>query len=357
MSEQLPEVHPWTIAWYESLPEAYRLLDKAQKNPTPAQWDGLTPDPAFFYGPGGWQVTDPVEAGGDMLVTMTQSFQGVAGEPVYVQAWWDAPIVTGALVQITNDTGGEATEEPATGAPGDMLLKFYPTGDGHFTVSMNIFTPAPALLDLSALNVGHRHVTRNELPVGGVTPATTRPLLRFMDGIGQVGGGFRKTSDDLWDGTYTNPATIPESSLLWLAEMMGVPARLRGQLTPVKLRAYMVDMTINGRQGAGTRAAIADAARAFLTGDRMVEVLAHAAIPHTLIILVKADEVPGGNLHGIVDTVRAAGVMPAGHDLIAKEAIATWDAWQAAAGAPWDSLEANAPTWVRHDSLGVDLDG
>lgn len=360
----MPAVHPWTIAWYDTLPEAYRMLDKNQLNPAPEAWSAYTQDPTFFTGWGDWEITAPIQAVDEVMISMKQTFRGISGEPVHTQIWWAAPVVEGIVVQIAvlddaDQPVSEVTAEALVGVADQLHLSFYPSIDGHFTVRILVLVPAPEgnMLEILGINVGPRIVLASDLPLGGTRAPTTRPLLRFMDGIGKIGGSFRDMSDNLWDGKYTNPATVPDHALRWLAQMMGVPSILRGQLDNSRLREYMADMTTSGRKGTGTLTAISEAARAFLTGNRMVEVIKHETLPHTLVILVKADEVPGGNLQGIIDTVRAAGVMPAGHDLIARDAIATWDAWEAAAGTTWTDVEEAAPTWVRADSLGINLEG
>ncbi len=181
------------------------------------------------------------------------------------------------------------------------------------------------------------------------------PMLRFMDGIGQIGGAMRKISDDMWAGFYTNPVTAPDLALPWLAQMLGVTGSQRAT-TSEKLRDYLIDLTSSGRASSGTRASIAEVAKRFLIGDRQVSVRPSTTAAHTIVVLVRANEVPGANLASVAAAIRATGVIPAGHDLVVLPADPSWDEWMAASGISWDDLEASAPLWSASDSLGVVLD-
>lgn len=181
------------------------------------------------------------------------------------------------------------------------------------------------------------------------------PLLRYMDGAGRIAGGVRDLSDNMWSGAFTDPATVPDYAIRWLAQMMGVPATQR-DLPVETLRTYLLDLVAQGRPAAGNRQSIVLAAKRFLTGDRQTIVQPSPTVPHTIMVLVRADEVPGFNVQPIIDGIRAAGVVPAGHDLQVVLANATWDAWEASAGTTWTALEALAPTWAKADSLGIQLE-
>lgn len=180
------------------------------------------------------------------------------------------------------------------------------------------------------------------------------PMLRWMDGIGRIGGEMRDLSDSLWAGDLTDVHKVPDDAVRWLAQMLGVGAAQR-VLSTADLRAYLVELTTNGRPAVGTRAAIAEAARRFLTGDKQVGVVPSSTTPHTIVVLVRASEVPGGDLAALAANIRAAGVVPAGHNLTAVNAVPTWDTWLAAAGTTWDQVEGKARTWNDADSLGVNI--
>ncbi|QIN94361.1 minor tail protein [Arthrobacter phage Abba] len=181
------------------------------------------------------------------------------------------------------------------------------------------------------------------------------PLLRWMDGIGRIAGQMRELSDSLWAGDLTDVEKAPDAAVRWLAQMLGIDETQRARST-ADLRNYLADLTLTGRPAVGTRAAIAEVARRYLTGDRQVGVMPSATTPHTIVLLVRATEVPnGGDLAAFAATIKAAGVVPAGHNLIAVNAVPTWDEWQAAAGATWDELEAKVRVWNDSDALGVNI--
>jgi len=186
----------------------------------------------------------------------------------------------------------------------------------------------------------------------------TYPLLRYLDGAGRIAGEVREVSDGLWAGEILNPRTAPDVALRWLAQMLGASATTRNK-TAADLRAYLVDMVDNGRAASGTRRDISNAARLYLTGEKQVSAVPSSTTPFRVVLLVRADEVPGADVNvatalaALVANVRAAGVMPAGHELAAQAVNPTWDTWTAAAGATWDTREAAARTWTESDSLGV----
>lgn len=188
------------------------------------------------------------------------------------------------------------------------------------------------------------------------------PLLRYMDGAGRIAGQVRDVSDGLWGGASLDPRTMPDAALRWVAQLMGVSATVRNQ-PAADLRAYLVNLADNGRPESGTRGDIANAARKYLTGDQQVSVVPSSSVLFRIILLVRAAEVPGADVNltaalaSLVDSVRASGVMPAGHELAAQAVNPTWDDWTAAAGLTWDTREAAARTWTEADSLGVVIAG
>ncbi|MFT4471947.1 hypothetical protein ACMX2H_18750 [Arthrobacter sulfonylureivorans] len=362
MSANVP-VTDWTRAWYELLPAAYRDMDAAQTNPAPPPWDGFTSDPKFLHGWGEWNTEATVADEELVEVRMHRTFTGLlSSEQVHVQAWWPDPAVEDCYVALeVKDSRGvvlaETMVDPVVEA-GSATVMALPPVDGHLEVSIFVGVPAGEgnALQLAAVNIGYRSVLQEELP-GRYDGPTSHPLLRWMDGPGSIAQTTRTVSDDLWAGRYTNPATAPAHALRWLAQMMGTPLSLRKR--PVEeLREYLTNMLASGRSATGTRQGIADAAKGFLTGDRQVSVAASKTKKHTLVLLVRADEVPGGaaGLPALAKVVQDAGVIPAGHVLVAQIATATWDDWMAAAGETWAEREAAAKTWTQADSLGVQLE-
>lgn len=181
------------------------------------------------------------------------------------------------------------------------------------------------------------------------------PLLRWMDGIGRIAGEIRELSDSLWAGDLTDAERAPDAAVRWLAQMLGVDETQRARALP-DLRNYLLDLNTTGRPAVGTRAAISEVARRYLTGDKQVGVMPSSTTPFTIVLLVRATEVPGGgDLAAFAETIKAAGVVPAGHNLIAVNAVPTWDEWEAAAGVTWDEVEGKARTWNDADALGVNI--
>lgn len=233
------------------------------------------------------------------------------------------------------------------------------------------------------------------------------PMRRWMNGIGEIAGQVRDIADAAFEGSLTDPARVPDQAVRWLAQMLGIPNEQRN-LSPADLRVYLTTMTSNGRPAVGTRQSIAEVAQLYLKGTRQVSVVPHKTKPHVIVILVKADEVQGGSVYpdpeypglyqtvinGTVKTdlthkqfyrntdtelvyedpendnfylitpngglllierqVRAAGVVPAGHLIEARDAVATWEAFEAEV-VTWADLEEKGKTWAEHDSIGVDL--
>ena len=357
------EVHPWTVRWWESLPEGYRRLDAVQANPAVQVWDGLTQTPFDMGASGGWSRDSETDAG----YRLVQRFRGSAGEKMWVQVWSSAPAVQGGAlwVDVTNRDGstaeffGQRVYNPVTGA---VALSGYvfPTGDGTIILQVTVLSDvdggvpvAGSLPVLVACNVGRREVTFEELPQPNAGTGTTYyPLLRWMDGIGQLGGQYRQISDDLWDGVYTNPETCPESSLRWLAQLMGVHRNVYSLLQPDDLRLLLINTGRRGLQALGSREALAEIVRPYLTGDKICVARPHPAQEHTIIFQVRVSEVPGGDLDALAEKVRGSGVVPAGHLIQIVEGQVSWDDWQDAAGETWGSVEEAAPTWNAADTLG-----
>lgn len=268
------------------------------------------------------------------------------------------------------------------------------------------------------------------------------PLARFMDAIGHISDGVRSTVQDMYDGTWTNPATVPERALPWLASVLGVPRSQKG-VPPAQLREALVNMVENGKSPVGTRTELANAAKQFLLDTKVVSVRSAVDAPnfltptdqalvtavglasvralyvgpqppltvpfpsesiwvrtdtrtahtwngaggwtqhagsaaaagavvdereagdmlraHTIVVVVRADQVPNGDLALLAERIRSVGVIPAGHSLFILTAQATWDNYQAemdAAGGTWDDYEQRTRVWTDVESLGLsDLGG
>ncbi|QJD53362.1 minor tail protein [Arthrobacter phage StevieBAY] len=181
------------------------------------------------------------------------------------------------------------------------------------------------------------------------------PLLRWLNGVGALAGEMRDLSDSIWFNELTDITKTPDAALRWLGQIIGLSADQRAA-SLTDLRAAIAEITAGGRPAIGTRSSIAEAAKRFLTGDKQVAVVPSSVTPFTIVLLVRSSEVPGGNLTTLVNNVRSTGVVPAGHNLVAQNAVATWDSFMAAAGATWDELDGKAGTWNQHDTIGVVLE-
>ncbi|WP_426734335.1 hypothetical protein [Glutamicibacter sp. 2E12] len=359
-------IHSWTIDWFETLPQAYQNLDAAQKNPLLKVWDGLNASPFDMTEAGGWTKNYD----GPAITTVFQQFESPPGLKVHYQIWLEAGAVPGGEVGIgvqeitEHGYGGyiPLNGEDAATVDGPILVEgwFYPPRTGQFivvnqTVLKGHFAgdPVPDSKPIiKAINVSRRQITYEELPGANLT-GTFHPLLRFMDGIGQIGGQYRQLSDDLWDGHYTNPEICPDDSLAWLAQMAGINRNVYRILPPADLRELIKNTQENGLAGLGSRKAIAGIVRPWLSGDKTVLVSPHPAKPHTILIRVNFTEVPNNDLSALAANIRRTRVIPAGHVIEIVELVATWDQWEAAAGSTWGELEAKAKRWGEQDTLGV----
>lgn len=77
---------------------------------------------------------------------------------------------------------------------------------------------------------------------------------------------------------------------------------------------------------------------------------------YTLLMFVRADELPGRDLPAFQRFMQDSGVIPAGHRLVCLESRPTWDQWENAVGPTWADLESRTKTWTDSESAGVNLD-
>jgi hypothetical protein len=360
-------VHSFTLRWWESLPAAYRAADAVQEAPGLLYQVGFNSEPLFIKGLDGWTVT-PVEQAEDFVtLKFTRAFSMIdVAQPVVFQAWWtaDAPGATLSLNLVDGvgrDLGTHDFVDLVEGDGDDTLIGTLAAAE-PITATLIFGSPIDdggLLFKIRGVNVGHRAVDFDALP--GNVISSRYPLLRYMEGVGQIAGQVRDLSDGLWGGEFLEPDNTPDTALRWVAQMMGVPKTVR-DLPSADLRAYLVDLAENGRPASGTRRDIANAARQFLTGTKQTVMVPHPTRLHSLVMLVKQDELPGADvdlpaaLATLVAGVRATGVVPAGHELTAQVAAASWDAWEASAGTTWTDREAAARTWTEADSLGVTIE-
>lgn len=262
------------------------------------------------------------------------------------------------------------------------------------------------------------------------------PMLRFMDAVGHIADGVRSTVNDMYQGVWTDPATVPDRALPWLASVLGVPESQKN-VNSAQLREALVNMVENGKAPVGTRTELANATKQFLTGSKVVSVRSAAEVPnfltptddalvtavglasvralfvgpqqpvsvpyplesiwvnsatrtamtwtgtawaahagsaaqagavvdereagdmiraHTIVVLVRSDQVPGGDLVKLADNIRSVGVVPVGHSLFILTAQPTWENFEsqvAAAGGTWNDYERITKVWTDAESLGL----
>lgn len=127
---------------------------------------------------------------------------------------------------------------------------------------------------LAGIHVGTRDVSFEELPdLAAFTTLKPYPLLRFMDGIGHLAGFLDDELEHMWEGHTFDPVTAPNEWLRFLATMLGIPRRYLSQLNFAQLRSHLVAFMEQGRPPIGSRRAIAEIAKQWLTGDKQVTVI------------------------------------------------------------------------------------
>lgn len=90
--------------------------------------------------------------------------------------------------------------------------------------------------------------------------------------------------------------------------------------------------------------------------DAVVDAKRGARSVYTLLMFVRADELPRRDLKAFQQFMQDSGVIPAGHRLVCLESRPTWDQWENAVGPTWTDLESRTKTWTDSESAGVTLD-
>lgn len=90
--------------------------------------------------------------------------------------------------------------------------------------------------------------------------------------------------------------------------------------------------------------------------DAVVDAKRGARSVYTLLMFVRADELPNRDLKAFQQFMQDSGVIPAGHRLVCLESRPTWDQWENAVGPTWTDLESRTKTWTDSESAGVALD-
>lgn len=110
---------------------------------------------------------------------------------------------------------------------------------------------------------------------------------------------------------------------------------------------YVWDQQARWMQKTGVDQALIDAVVDAKRGVRSV---------YTLLMFVRADELPNRDLPAFQKFMQTSGVIPAGHRLVCLESRPTWDQWENAVGPTWRDLETRTKTWTDSESAGVNLD-
>lgn len=267
---------------------------------------------------------------------------------------------------VLNPPAEEATAAPV--AAGDTInhyTRMTPDKFGVIQVTVHVEIDYPNARDLmEAIHIGKTDTTFDLLPDADYfATAAAYPLLRYLDGIGHQAGFLSDTANDMHNGAWTNPLTAPESYLPFLASVLGLPRHYSDRLTRPQLRQHLVDMVNGNSPTPGSRDHIAITAKQWLIGNKDVSVMPAHATPgytgadpvHTIIVTAKATEVPKNDLVAFENFLNNAGVVPAGHRVIVREASGTWDQFQTFAGITWDEKASKIRTWNEGDSAGVTL--
>lgn len=90
--------------------------------------------------------------------------------------------------------------------------------------------------------------------------------------------------------------------------------------------------------------------------DAVVDAKRGVRSVYTLLMFVRADELPNRDLKAFQQFMQDSGVIPAGHRLVCLESRPTWDQWETAVGPTWTDLESRTKTWTDSESAGVTLD-
>lgn len=90
--------------------------------------------------------------------------------------------------------------------------------------------------------------------------------------------------------------------------------------------------------------------------DAVVDAKRGVRSAYTLLMFVRATELPNRDLAAFQAFMQDSGVIPAGHRLVCLESRPTWDQWENAVGPTWADLESRTKTWTDSESAGVTLD-
>lgn len=158
-------------------------------------------------------------------------------------------------------------------------------------------------------------------------------------------GGAPGDSSALVDATKAGSIADAREHLAWLAQLLGVSL---DQATSVEEQVDAVRYATNGWR-AGTKGALADAARGALTGSKYVLIEDHYAGDFWAInIRTRASETPDST--AVINTILAKGAKPAGFVLLNVPFNTSWDTLEAERPY-WDDWDGS--TWVEIEETGA----
>ncbi len=281
----------------------------------------------------------PVNAGD--LLSVFASFQPgpVAGvQPIQIQVlffdlYGDGPI---AAVNAASSSELPATWAATTGqvtVPAGAVwasLQLYwttvPFGELHYVSQMGVFVG-----DFDAWP----------------TPDASYPLLRYLSLLADQAGEIEELLDRFnYPATptcdLTNPLTADVAWLPWLAQLVGVS--LPPTISDVAGARDAIRYASGGWQ-AGTKTAVANAAKSVLTGTQYCVVADHySGDMWQLEVRTRGPETPSGTPDPVIAAILAKNAKPAGVALVHTTYAATWA-----------TLESAYPTWAAWEAQDWEL--
>jgi hypothetical protein len=192
---------------------------------------------------------------------------------------------------------------------------------------------------------------------GSAATLTNHPMYRWLAGVcaqlGQVEALINRFDSDQGDGRsdLTDPAGADVAWLPWLAQFVGV--QLAPGLSEMEKRDAVRYASAGWR--AGTKSAIADAAKTELTGTRFARVYDHTVNQPgdggvwDVLIVTRTTETP--DVPAVLAAVLRRGAKPAGVVLRHRAYEASWDT-VTATYPTWTALQA-AGSWDRIQEAGL----
>lgn len=285
--------------------------------------------------PGSW-TADHADFAWQFTATANGNFGGVispariVASPGPLQVSMDALAVEGRTVRISAQPyDGTGT---AIGAPVTADVPY--TGIGYQRLEASLLMPAnTAGVDLSALTLAG--VAGERLLIDCVLATETTTPVDYVRYAGVLTG----TTSDL-----VNPDTADDEWLDWLGQLVGV------RLAPTLDHAARVDAVKYASAGwqAGTKTAVANAAKTALTGSKYAAVYDHStdqvnglgtAGIWDVLVVTRVSET--ASTAAVLAAIVAKGAKPAGVTLHIRAYQATWA-----------QIESEYPTWAAISAAG-----